>query len=766
MIKNHILGFPRIGLFRELKIAQEKYWSKKISVEELLSVGTMLRRRHWQQQVESGINFVSVGDFAWYDHVLGMSLTLGNIPKRHRNSDNSVTLDTLFRIARGSEISGTSISASEMTKWFNTNYHYIVPEFSLDSKFYFLWKQILDEVDEALSLGYMVKPVILGPLTYLWLGKVKGKLFDRLDCLKDIIPIYQNILLEFHNRKIPWVQIDEPILTLDLPTKWKNAFFYAYDSLYGYSKILLTTYFGDVQHNFSVILNLPIQGIHLDLIYGNYDLNSLHSIVPEKWLISFGIINGRNIWKSDLIFWFNKLKSFSKIHSFLWIGSSCSLLHVPIDVQIEKSICLEIKNWLSFALQKCHELKLLCDALNSNSDIPTEEIKYWSQCIYSRKKSILVNNYNVQKNVELISSYDLERKEVFSTRVKKQKKCLNLPILPTTTIGSFPQTKSIRTVRRDFKNRIITKNQYEFKILEYIKDAISRQEELGIDVLVHGEFERSDMVEYFGEHLDGFAFTNNGWVQSYGSRCVKPPIIIGDISRIRPISVYWIKYAQSLTAKPVKGMLTGPVTILLWSFCREDLSYEIISKQIALALREEVLDLERSGIKIIQIDEPALREGLPLRLQFWNKYLSWAVNSFKLCYFGIDNSTQIHTHMCYCEFNDIMDAISLLDVDVITIETSRSDMELLEFFKKFRYPNDIGPGVYDIHSPNIPQVNSILFLLKQAMKYIPIERLWINPDCGLKTRTWKETSDSLKNMIEAAKILRYCYSKSQFKNKI
>ncbi|AAO26774.1 5-methyltetrahydropteroyltriglutamate-homocysteine methyltransferase [Buchnera aphidicola str. Bp (Baizongia pistaciae)] len=753
MINNHTLGFPRIGLFRELKVAQEKYWSRKISKEELFSVGKTLRVRHWQQQKELGINYIPVGDFSWYDHVLGTSMLLGNIPKRHKNGNDLVTLDTLFRVARGVAPTGASVSASEMTKWFNTNYHYIVPEFSIKSEFCFSWRQILDEIDEALLLGHQVKPVILGPLTYLWLGKVKGKKFDRLNLLKEILPVYKYLLSEINDRNISWVQIDEPILTLELPEKWKNAFRFAYQSLYGYNSLLLTTYFGSVQHNFSLICELPIQGVHLDLVHGKYDLVFLNSFIPEKWLISLGIINGKNIWKADLVMWFKRLQLFSKLRHSLWIGTSCSLLHVPIDLKLENKISSEVRSWFSFALQKCQELTLLRDALN-NSNTVTEDIRVWSQPIHSRKKSAIVHNVDVKERLKSITSNDFKRNNVFSVRKQKQHKNLKLPILPTTTIGSFPQTADIRKARFDFKKGNINHDQYNTFISKHIQNAILKQEKLGIDVLVHGEFERNDMVEYFGEHLNGFVFTEFGWVQSYGSRCVKPPIIIGDVSRSKPISLDWIKYAQTLTSKPVKGMLTGPVTILLWSFVREDLSKKIISRQIALALRDEVLDLEQSGVKIIQIDEPALREGLPLRLSLRNEYLSWAVDSFKLSSSGVCDETQIHTHMCYCEFNDIMNAIVLLDADVITIETSRSDMELLEFFKEFKYPNDIGPGVYDIHSPNIPSIEWIMTLLRQAMHYIPVKRLWVNPDCGLKTRTWDETYYSLENMVRAAKILR------------
>ncbi|XBC42326.1 MAG: 5-methyltetrahydropteroyltriglutamate--homocysteine S-methyltransferase [Buchnera aphidicola (Meitanaphis elongallis)] len=754
-VMSHTLGFPRIGIKRELKIAQENYWSGKISEDELLSVGKMLRRRHWDQQKQAGIDFIPVGDFAWYDHVLGMTMLLGNVPKRHKNKNGIFDLNTLFRVARGCSVNQDLILASDMTKWFDTNYHYIVPEFVKDTEFNLSWMQLLEEVDEALLLYDNVKPVILGPLTYLWLGKIKGSYFDKLNLLKKIIPVYQVLLLKLKKKNIMWVQIDEPILALELPEKWKRSFYSVYESLLGYSKILLTTYFGSINHNLDIICKLPVQGLHVDLISGKCNLSLLNSQIPEEWLVSLGVINGRNIWRTDLVQWFVKLKSFLMFRKEVWISSSCSLLHSPIDLEYESSLNLEIKDWFSFSLQKCKELFLLRNALNNNI---IDEIKTWSEPIYARSNSRLVNNILVQARVNELSQYDNKRKSVYSVRNKHQKIKLNLPVLPTTTIGSFPQTEEIRQLRFNFKTGKIGHKEYQNELRKHISLAITIQENLDLDVLVHGEFERNDMVEYFGENLNGFAFTENGWVQSYGSRCVKPPIIIGDISRSKSITVEWITYAQSLTKKPVKGMLTGPITILCWSFLREDLSKEDIAKQIALSLRDEVLELESQGIGIIQIDEPALREGLPLRRSLWNQYFSWAIESFRLTYSGVRDDTQIHTHMCYCEFNDIMDAIVLLDVDVITIETSRSDMELLEFFKNFEYPNEIGPGVYDVHSPNVPNVQWMISLLRKAINHIPIQRLWINPDCGLKTRNWEVTKLALKNMVKAAKIIRKDYS--------
>ncbi|VFP85572.1 5-methyltetrahydropteroyltriglutamate--homocysteine methyltransferase [Buchnera aphidicola (Cinara pseudotaxifoliae)] len=753
-IKNHILGFPRIGARRELKFALENYWSKKITLHDLLVVGKTIRHNNWKYQVDCGLDYVTVGDFAWYDHVLNVSMMINNVPKRHQIEDESkLNLDTLFRIARGSIVIDKNCSASEMTKWFDTNYHYIVPELSCDQNFYFAWKAILEETDEALSLGYTVKPVLLGPLTYLWLGKVKGISFNKLDLLEKILPIYKEVLTKLSRRNIEWIQIDEPILVLDIPTQWKKAFLGVYKELKNNKiKILLSTYFGDIHSNIDIINKLSIDGLHIDLVAGKYDICQLHNYFNEKFLLSLGIVNGRNIWKTDLLKWYTKLKLFSKVKRIFWISTSCSLLHVPLDISLEENLTDFVKSWFSFGMQKCLEISILSRVLNKKLNI--KEIHRWIKPIDAYKSSNIVNNIVVQKRVLQISSDHMQRKNDFTIRSAIQKKKLNLPILPTTTIGSFPQTIEIRQLRLDYKNKKISQSDYENSLKIHIKNNIIQQEKLGLDVLVHGEPERNDMVEYFSEYLEGFVFTQYGWVQSYGSRCVKPPIIVGDISRITPITVMWSKFAQSLTNKPVKAMLTGPVTILCWSFPREDIPKERIAQQIALALRDEVSDLENSGIDVIQIDEPALREGLPLRKFYWDNYLSWAVKAFKLCSSGVKDSTQIHTHMCYCEFNDIMPAIVDLDADVITIETSRSDMDLLEFFKTFKYPNDIGPGVYDIHSPNIPTINWIEKLLIKAVEYIPVQQLWVNPDCGLKTRNWMETLLALQNMIQATKNIR------------
>jgi len=750
-ILNHTLGFPRIGLRRELKKALESYWAGNSTQQALLATGRELRARHWQQQKEAGVDLLPVGDFAWYDHVLTTSLLLGNVPARHLNNEGTVDLDTLFRVGRGRAPTGEPAAAAEMTKWFNTNYHYIVPEFSRGQTFKLAWTQLLEEVDEALALGHNIKPVLLGPVTYLWLGKVKGESFDRLSLLEAILPVYQQVLAELATRGIEWVQIDEPALALELPQAWREAFQPAYDALQGNSKLLLTTYFDSIGQNIDVIRALPVQGMHVDLVHGRDDIEQLNQQLPASWLLSLGVINGRNVWRADLSRWFSRLQPLIAQREQVWIGSSCSLLHSPIDLSVETRLDDEVKSWFAFALQKCAELSLLSQALNTND---AASLEAWSAPVRARAHSRRVHNAAVGQRLQAITPQHSERLSAYPVRAVLQRQRFNLPAWPTTTIGSFPQTPEIRGLRLDFKQGRLDSHHYRTGIAEHIKQAITEQERLGLDVLVHGEAERNDMVEYFGEHLDGFVFTQNGWVQSYGSRCVKPPVIIGDISRPEAITVEWARYAQSLTDKPVKGMLTGPVTILCWSFPREDVSRETIAKQIALALRDEVEDLEKAGIGIIQIDEPALREGLPLHQSEWAAYLAWAVEAFRLNAAVAQDETQIHTHMCYCEFNDIMDAIAALDADVITIETSRSDMDLLESFEDFEYPNEIGPGVYDIHSPNVPSVEWIEALLLKAAKRIPEARLWVNPDCGLKTRGWTETRQALANMVTAAKKLR------------
>lgn len=748
----HILGYPRVGSQRELKFAQEKYWQGDIDQAELKEVGSLLRHRHWGDQSGAGLDFVSVGDFAWYDHVLGTSMLLGHLPKRHRKGFPD--LDTLFRVARGKAPTGCSCAAADMTKWFNTNYHYLVPEFSADDEFTVSWQQLFEEVAEAKQAGHAVKPVLLGPVSYLWLGKEKEAGFDRLSLLPRLLTAYQQILSKLAKLGVEWVQIDEPVLALELPAAWAESFNLAYQVLHGSPKLLLTTYFDNITHHLDNITKLKIDGLHVDLSAAPAQLDEIVDALPENWVLSAGVINGRNVWRADLSALLASLQPVkAALGDRLWLGSSCSLLHSPIDLDLETDLDPEVRQWLSFAKQKCREITLLAQALDG-SVVAQEECERYSAPIKARAASERVNNPQVRQRSAAITDALAERKLPYAERARLQRQSLGLPLLPTTTIGSFPQTGEIRTQRRDYKAGRLSEQDYTQAIQGHIADAIARQEKLDLDVLVHGEAERNDMVEYFAELLEGFAVTRFGWVQSYGSRCVKPAVIVSDIYRSEAMTVGWTTYAQSLTKKPVKGMLTGPVTILGWTFPREDLSREDIANQIALALRDEVADLQANGIKVIQIDEPAIREGLPLKASQWQTYLNWAVKAFRISAASAEPETQIHTHMCYSEFNDIIKSVAALDADVITIETSRSDMELLKAFEEFAYPNEIGPGVYDIHSPNIPDVAQIVQLAEKAEQLIPAERLWINPDCGLKTRNWAETEAALGNMVAAAKQLR------------
>lgn len=793
----HNLGFPRIGADRELKKAQEAYWRGDITQAQLEEIGRDLRKAHWQFQADAGLDLIPTGDFAWYDQVLTLSATLGNIPARHRKGSKAhdhqhdhshneqaccnhshgdgdtqaftnepcldIDLDTLFRVARGRAPSGNATSASDMTKWFDTNYHYLVPEFHRDQQFALSWKQIIDETAEAIALGHNVKPVIIGPLTYLWLGKEKGEAFDRFDLLENILPVYTQLLQAFADLGVTWVQIDEPILVLDLPAKWLRAFEAVYHRLqHKQLHILLATYFGALDENLSAAVNLPVAGLHIDAVRAPEQVLQVIDRLSAHKVLSIGVVDGRNIWRNDLQKTLNQLQAaFERLGDRLWLAPSCSLLHSPVDLNREEKLASDLKSWFAFAKQKVQEVVTLKTLLTRSFDvIAQEELVASTAAAKARSLSEKIHNPQVQTRLQAIKPEHAQRESAFATRIKKQQAILKLPLFPTTTIGSFPQTEHIRSTRGEFKQGKINKLEYEQRIREEIADCITRQEKLELDVLVHGEAERNDMVEYFGEQLDGYAFTQYGWVQSYGSRCVKPPIIYGDVSRPSPITIEWARYAQSLSKKPVKGMLTGPITMLFWSFVRDDQPRATTAKQIALALRDEVIDLEAAGIQVIQIDEPAIREGLPLRANERKTYLEWAVNAFRISASGVQDETQIHTHMCYSEFNDIIAAIADLDADVITIETSRSDGELLQAFENFNYPNDIGPGVYDIHSPNIPETQVMVNLLKRATREIPVERLWVNPDCGLKTRRWPETEAALERMVEAAKILRGEYTEN------
>nr|WP_321396490.1 5-methyltetrahydropteroyltriglutamate--homocysteine S-methyltransferase [uncultured Desulfobacter sp.] len=764
-MKTHNLGFPRIGDNRELKRALESYWRGETSQTQLLETGARLRKHNWGYQKK--LNYVPVGDFSFYDQVLDTSWMLGNIPARARETDGS-PLDRYFRTARGQSAgdgNDNQIPAGDMTKWFDTNYHYIVPEFEPSTEFCLDAQSLLEQVQEAQKIGVRPKPVILGPVTYLFLGKAervdkkilgKAERVDKKTLLKKLLPEYARLLNLLAAQDIEWVQMDEPLLVMDLDNDWKRMVEQAYQALgTGSVKIMLATYFGALEDNLNLALSLPVQALHVDAVRGKNQVADIVARLPEHMDLSLGVIDGRNIWKADLNALLDQLAPIhGQLGDRLWLAPSCSLLHVPVDLEKETELDTELLNWLAFARQKLVELDILAKALNQGRETVATQLAENAKALENRKQSTRIHNPAVQARLAQVNDSWGQRNQPYPERAKLHQEILNLPLYPTTTIGSFPQTQEIRALRLNFKKRKIGLSDYTTGIRDQMKKNIQFQEEIGLDVLVHGEAERNDMVEYFGEQLDGFAFSRYGWVQSYGSRCVKPPILFGDVSRPQPMTVSWIVYAQSLTAKPVKGMLTGPVTILNWSFVRDDQSRADTCRQVALAIRDEVLDLEKAGVSIIQIDEAALREGLPLRKDQWDEYLNWAVGAFRITANGVQDATQIHTHMCYSEFNDIIDAITGMDTDVITIEASRSNMEILNAFDETAYPNEIGPGVYDIHSPNVPSVDFIVKNMNEAAKRIPKERLWINPDCGLKTRGWPETKAALKNLVAAARVLR------------
>ena len=774
MTKTHTLGFPRVGARRELKFAQEAYWKGDSTLDALKSVGADLRARHWQNQ--AGLDLVPVGDFAFYDQVLDMSFTLGNLPERVRGFPGDA-LDNYFRVARGRTAKAAEaqaaccapghghshapaqgedgVAAGEMTKWFDTNYHYIVPEFTAETAFSLDASRLLAQLAEAKAAGVPAKPVIIGPVTYLWLGKAKDG-SNKLDLLARLLPVYSQLLDTLAAEGVEWVQIDEPVLVTEIDKPWQHALTTAYHELKSSKvKLLLATYFGPLLENNYLAANLPVAGLHIDAVAGRADVMSVLNVLPAHKVLSLGVISGRNIWKTDLTATLDWVEPIAKqLGDRLWLAPSCSLLHVPVDLAIEEKLDPDVRNWLAFALQKLDELRLLARALGDGREAVRDELAVNRAALASRRASPRVRNPEVQAAVARIDRAMGQRDSAYASRAPKQHARLKLPAFPTTTIGSFPQTAEIRQARSQFKAGKLAEAGYRAVMEAEITRAVREQEQLGLDVLVHGEAERNDMVEYFGEQLEGYAFSQFGWVQSYGSRCVKPPILFGDIRRPRAMTVEWIRYAQSLTKRPMKGMLTGPVTILNWSFVRDDQPRAASCRQLALAIRDEVLDLEKAGVGVIQIDEAALREGLPLRRSQWKDYLGWAVESFRITANGVGDETQIHTHMCYSEFNDIIESIADMDADVITIETSRSDMELLDAFDDFRYPNEIGPGVYDIHSPNIPSREHMVDLMRKAAARIPAERLWVNPDCGLKTRQWAEVLPALTNMVEAARQLR------------
>ena len=755
----HNLGYPRIGNQRQLKKAVEAYWKGSINEDDLQQIGSQLRAEHWQIQADAGIELIPVGDFSWYDQILDMTTLLGAIPPRFQIGANLSAIDTYFLMARG-QVSANgethNAAASEMTKWFDTNYHYMVPEFYPAQSFKLNASKLIDEIKQAQQLGHRIKPVIVGPLTYLWLGKNKHGQGDKLALLEQLIPVYQELFEQLGQCGIEWLQIDEPILTLDLPSNWLSAFQSTYQSLQTNDfKVLLTTYFGDLEDNLNVAIELPVDGLHIDIVQASQQLTPTLQQLPSNKILSVGIVDGRNIWRNSLSLSYEALSAVqTQIGDRLWVAPSCSLLHVPCDVEQETLIDPEQLSWLAFARQKLTELRILGDGLNHGRNAIQTDLNESDQIIENRRRSPRIHNLAVQTRMSELTDAMAQRGTPYSERIEQQNRWLDLPLYPTTTIGSFPQTNEIRAARKRYKTGDITEAVYNQFLKDEIAHCVEKQHEIGLDVLVHGEAERNDMVEYFGEKLDGFLFSAFGWVQSYGSRCVKPPIIYGDVSRPKPMTVEWSQYAQSLTDKPMKGMLTGPVTILNWSFVRNDQARGQTCTQIALALRDEVQDLESAGIKTIQIDEAALREGLPLRRSDWQHYLDWAVRAFRITSSGIADDTQIHTHMCYSEFNDIIEAVAAMDADVITIETSRSDMKLLDVFKRYEYPNQIGPGVYDIHSPSVPERQQMVELMKNAQQRIAAERLWVNPDCGLKTRGWPEVTEALITMVAAAKELR------------
>lgn len=764
----HNLGYPRIGSNRELKKASEKFWKEEISEDELIEAGKEIRLKSWKDQ--KGLDLLPSNDFSFYDHVLDMCVATGAIPMRFRCLQNYLKKEEYefyFALARGYQKDGFDITPMEMTKWFDTNYHYIVPEFIQNQRFELSSMKCIDEFMEAKGMGIITKPVLIGPVSFLLLGKEKGSDFDRLDLLPDLLPVYLDILYELTGKGAEWIQFDEPFLVMDIGEKAREMFKVVYNEIrneFPRLKIMAATYFDGLRDNLDVAMGLPVDALHIDLVRGpGQFMHVLDKVTPEMTL-SLGLIDGRNIWKNDfsnsLYFIHEAVQRLGKDR--IMIAPSCSLIHSPIDLDLETEGHLpeKIREWMAFSRQKIQEVIELKElAMKKVDDVSDDLILLKNQQnLASRKTSSLIHNDDVKEKLRDLPNTEKLVRSNFRSRKLQQQRDLKLPLFPSTTIGSFPQTGEVRSWRAKLKKGEISREKYVGLIMGEIEKAVRWQEEAGFDVLVHGEFERNDMVEYFGEMLDGFAFTKNGWIQSYGSRCVKPPVIYGDVHRPRPMTIEWIKYAQSLTGKPVKGMLTGPVTMLQWSFVRNDQSRMETCLQIALAIREEVLDLEKAGIKIIQIDEPALREGLPLSQSEWQTYLDWAVRAFRLTYAGVSDQTQIHTHMCYSEFSDIIEHIAALDADVLTIECSRSQMELLDSFAKFRYPNDIGPGIWDIHSPRVPSENEMAELLRRAAEVIPEEQLWVNPDCGLKTRGWEETKIAVMNMIRAARTVRERYS--------
>ena len=750
----HLSGYPRIGAKRELKFAVEAFWKGAKSEAELQQVAADIRRANWATQKAAGADLLPVGDFSFYDHVLDLLCTLGGIPSRFGFDAAKLTLPEYFQLARGN----ATQFAMEMTKWFDTNYHFIVPEWSADTEFKVNAKNLIAQIKEAKAQGHDIKPTLVGPVTLAWLGKKKEDFGCRVKklLLPKLLPAYAQLLRELAAEGVDWIQIDEPILAAEAPQVWLDAFAPVYQELANTGvRIVIGTYFASVAEHLNLLKSLPVHGVHIDCVRAPEQLSVFADSWPDNRVLSVGLIDGRNVWRANLNKVIDTLEPVkAKFGNNLWIAPSCSLLHSPQDLAVEEKLDGEIKSWMAFAAQKLVELGVVKQALAHGKAAVQAALAESDAAAADRATNKKIHNAAVQKRVADLPKGADQRKSPFAQRIKAQQEWMKLPVLPTTTIGSFPQTTEIRQARAAFKKGELSAADYDAAMKKEIAYCVEIQEKLELDVPVHGEAERNDMVEYFGEQLAGYCFSQFGWVQSYGSRCVKPPIIFGDVSRPNPMTVYWSTYAQSLTKRPMKGMLTGPVTMFKWSFVRDDVPLSVVAKQIALALNDEVLDLEKAGIKVIQIDEPAIREAMPLKKAQWDEYLAWACEAFRLSSTGAEDSTQIHTHMCYSEFNDILPAIASMDADVITIETSRSDMELLTAFGDFKYPNDIGPGVYDIHSPRVPTEAEVERLLRKAMEVVPVGRLWVNPDCGLKTRGWKETLEQLEVMMAVTKKLR------------
>ncbi len=757
------LGYPRMGPDRELKRALEGHWRGEVSADALLRTAAELRAGAWRRQAEAGIEEIPSNDFSLYDHVLDTVALLGAVPERYRWDGEEVDLETYFAMARGTQRPGLDVPAMEMTKWFDTNYHYIVPEFWPGQRFRLAASKPFDEVREARALGLSTRPVLLGPVSFLLLGKPREEGFDPLEAhLEAVVGVYGQVLEKLGEAGAEWVQMDEPCFVEDRSEAEREALAAAYEALApaaqrGGLRLLVQTYFGHVGEAYRTLASLPVEGLGLDLVRGRANLGLLEREgFPAGMRLQAGVVDGRNVWAADLEATLGVLNGLvARLgEDRLAIAPSCSLLHVPLDVERETALDPELRSWLAFADQKLGEVAVLARASSSGRDAVSDALARSAEIRAARAASDRTRNPAVRDRLEAAEPERAGREAPFADRAAVQRERLRLPTLPTTTIGSFPQTKEVRAERRRFRAGEIDREAYEGFLREEIARCVERQEAIGLDVLVHGEFERNDMVEYFAERFEGYAFTRHGWVQSYGSRYVKPPILYGDIRRPEPITVRWWRHAQSRTERPVKGMLTGPVTMLQWSFVRDDQPREDTCYQLALAVRDEVSDLEAAGARVIQVDEPALREGLPLRRAGWDEYLRWAVRAFRLATGGVRPETQVHTHMCYSEFNDIIEHIGRMDADVLLIENARSNEELLEVFRRVRYEREIGPGVYDIHSPRVPPTEEMADRIRASLRVLPAERLWVNPDCGLKTRGWGEVEPALRNLVDAARAVR------------